>query len=180
MFKISTYGDGFRVHFCNPDKELLKQMNLSRKKRSWENVLFDPDFMDAFGFRHWSDLGVELELTGIRLDSKSRLEVRKNKKRFPTIAGLTLMETSTLFPVYRTVKADLAKLLEQYTLSIVEFETGMLHSWILEQENFDLTELTFQLAQADKDFYLTGIHYDETRLLSKSSDTVVRGQQVII
>lgn len=155
-------------------------MNLLRKNRSWENVLFDPDFLNQFGLHHWSNLGVELELTGIRLDNKSRLEVRKDRKRYPSISGSVLMESSTLFPVYRTVKADLGQLLEQYSLSIIEFETGMMHSWILEQEELDLNELTFQLAQADADFYLTGIHFNERRLHSKPSDTVVRGQQVII
>jgi len=62
---INLFGTGIRYWNCEVAQEVFDDMNRIRGKNqvAWEQVLFDLDFLNHYGFGHWSELAKSSDQT---------------------------------------------------------------------------------------------------------------------
>lgn len=177
-YRINLFGEGIRIWSCNLDLKCFKEMDLARNKQAWVNVLFDLDFLNKFGFSHWSELSSEKEQVVYQLFPRNSIEIKQNNKRLTQFFATDLIEHNLLFPLYQTSETSLHGN-EQTCFRLLEFETGMIMSYAFEAENISMNDLCFQLSPLKADWVLSGVSYNSTPLELIKTDSVVRGSNVI-
>lgn len=180
MIKINMFGDGVRVHICDLEPDLYYAMLNDKVDAPWELVLFDPDFLNKFGFNHWSELSSFPEIIGFKLVKEGVVEIKKKAKKLARFLGDEMVVKHTLFAVYHTVLKELPNPSEKYRrLILVAYEKGLVHSFSIAKEEVVMTDLEFEIQQFDLDLYCIGINHDRVQIKSSKNDTVVRGVRVL-
>ena len=178
--KINLYGDGVRLWICDLPIPLFQEMNKTRNDADWELVLFDLDFLSCFGYSHWSELSSLKEIIGLKISNKGIVEIKKVNKKLARFYSSELVEQDVLFPLFKLNEVIIPKQKQETNrLLILEFETGMTHSFITEIEKLRMEDLIFEVQKIDSELYMTGLYCQNVRLKSENSDTVVRGIRVI-
>ncbi len=176
--KINIYGEGVRIWLCHVEDELFQKMNRARKELPWESVLFDLEFLEHFGFQHWSELAKTKEQIGFYLTERNIIEIKKGNKRLSKFFANDLIATNLLFPMYDTIQTQFVNS-DDCSFVLLEYETGLVMSYSIESDNLIMDELTFELASIQGETLLSGIRYKNKILGISKSDTVVRGNNVI-
>ena len=172
------YGDGVRIWLCHVEDELFQKMDRARGQLPWESVLFDLEFLEHFGFNHWSELSKNKEQIGFYLSDKNIIEIKHGNKRLSKFYSTDLIATNLLFPMYDTIQTQLASS-EQCSFILLEYETGLVMSYSIESNSLIISDLTFEFAAIHGETILYGIKYKDEALDIAKTDTVVRGNEVI-
>jgi hypothetical protein len=178
MIKINMYGDGVRIWLCHLEDELFSKMNKVRKHLPWEAVLFDLEFLNHFGFNHWSELSPSKEQLGFYLSQRNSIEIKHGNKRLSRFYASELLGSNSLFPIYLTVETTMDKL-EDCSFVLLEYETGLMMSYSVNADQLVMDDLRFQLISLLGNSLLSGMIHKSNQLTVSKTDTVVRGNTII-
>lgn len=180
---INLFGNGIRYWICDLDAPQMQPLIAAKQQRSlrWDQVLFDLSLLNRHGIEHWSSLSASKEKLGFMLTDQNRVEIKKATKLVQRFHPYELYNDRLLFPRFRTTVKPAQDLLSPH-LMIFQFETGSLGKFRIETENLKLDDLVFNLEQPivqETDLLLTGISYEDQRIINERQDTVVRGLRVV-
>jgi hypothetical protein len=159
-------------------------MNLIRVKHqaTWEEILFDIDFLNHFGYAHWENLSVQKEEIGFLLDPTNKIEIKQGAKTVARLFSNKLLNSETLFPLYNTQETTLTlKNRDEYQVFyLIQLETGLIGKFQFETSQFSIEDLTFNLGKLDQFSFLKNIHFQNTPLTSISEDSLIVSSKVIM
>ena len=173
------YGEGVRIWLCHVEDELFQKMNRARRQLPWDSVLFDLEFLEHFGFQHWSELAKNKDHIGFYLTDKNIIEIKQGNKRLSRFYANDLISTNLLFQMHNTIETQLASI-DDYAFILLEYETGLVMSYSIDADNLIMDDLTFELASIQGKGILSGLRYKNEALDIAKTDTVVRGCEVIL
>lgn len=178
-YSINLYGEGTRIYQLELTEKQFQQLSNAQKQQSWEEMLLDLHFLNTMGIRHWKDLAIAPPLVGLKLTTKSLIEIRANGRKKRTIIANEIIEHTTLFPIYTISTQTFNSNLSEHGFILVEQETGLIQSFEFETADFHLSDVTFKTLTFENEEWLLGIEYNNRLLASKRSDSVVRGMFLV-
>ena len=182
-FIINLFGMGIRYWICEIPIPLYEEMNKIRlnHKVEWENLLFDFDFLNHYGFSHWCELSAHPEHSGFLLDLQNRIEIKQGAKFIARFRANALLNEDTLFPLYQTVEIDFPFSTKPgfQTLILIQFEKGLIAKFKFESNVFSMDNLSFRIYALKHMNFLSAIDLNQSPLESDSNDTVATGCLVI-
>jgi len=182
---INLFGESLRYWICDLPKETNDFMSKYKEEnnKSWEELFFDFDFLNTFGFNHWSELTDYPVFRGFFINKSNRIEV-KGKIRKPLKLNATeLLNQNTLFPLYQVSMIDSTLPLNgSKRFILLNYEIGQFAKYSFESDSFEVDKLDFQVSQfpySYADYLLVNIQYQGVELKILQEDTLVNKMQVI-
>jgi hypothetical protein len=179
---INLFGTGIRYWICEIPLPVFEKMNTIRlnHKVEWEELLFDFDFLQHFGYKHWSELSDQPEQTGFLLDPQNRIEIKQGAKFIARFRAHELLDEETLFPLYQTTIADfLIRQKQGYTsFVLIQFEKGLIGKFRIKTEIFNIEHLCFMLCSISEQHIVSELRYTKEALKLMHEDAFVVGTHV--
>jgi hypothetical protein len=181
-FIINLFGIGIRYWVCDIPMVLFEEMELIRinLKVEWEELLFDFDFLQHFGFSHWSELSQFPEKIGFLLDSQNRIEIKHGAKFVARFRSHELLNYETLFPLFRTNHSEI--IIEQKQdfrrLILIQYEKGLVGKYKIPSDFLNMNEVEFHLKAMNGLLFLSEITYQKQSLKSTGNDTLCFSSKV--
>jgi hypothetical protein len=182
-YYVNLFGESLRYWICDIPKEtydFMKQIK-DEKQCEWENLFYDFDFLNSFGFNHWSELSESPEYRGFLIGENNRIEVKTTKKVLKITSNELIQDT--LFPLYQVSKINQIKPNLAYKRFIlIQFETGQFAKYSFHSEKFDVNNLEFLLQELDFGFVnhlLVTLKYNNKTLDLLQEDTLIKKMMVI-
>jgi len=176
---INLFGTGIRYWNCEVAQEVFDDMNRIREKNqvAWEQVLFDLDFLNHYGFGHWSELAKSPANRGFLLDPQNRIEIKKGGKLLTRFRANELDTAATLFPLFSTSFREETHVVRPATTSfqLIQFEKGLIGKFKFEAEHFSIEQLHYVLSRIGNNTFLSHIQLGEQFLESSQEDCLVVG-----
>jgi len=184
-FFINLFGESMRYWICDLPKETYDFISKYKEEnnKSWEELFFDFDFLNTFGFNHWSELTDYPEFRGFLINKNNRIEVKGKIKKALKIDATELLSKNTLFPLYKVsmIETNLP-LNDSKRFVLINYEIGQFAKYSFESELFEVDKLDFQVSQfpySYVDYLLVNIQYQGVELKILQEDTLVNKMQVI-
>jgi len=182
---INLFGESLRYWTCDISQETYNFMRKIKDENqcTWEYLFFDFDFLNSFGFNHWSELSEHPQNQGFLIGETNRIEVKENTKKILKITTQDLVNQKTLFPIYQVSFSNQS--LPQLSFKrfvLIQFETGQFAKYSFFSDSFDINKLDFQVQQLDFGTFnqlLMAINYNNKRLELIQEDTVIIKMSVI-
>lgn len=182
-YYVNLFGESLRYWICdipNETYDFMKQIK-NEKKCEWENLFYDFDFLNSFGFNHWSELSELPEYRGFLIGENNRIEVKATKKVLK-ITSKDLIQ-DTLFPLYHVSKINqIQPNLAFKRFVLIQFETGQFAKYSFHSEKFDVNKLEFLLQElgfGSINQLLVTIKYNDKTLDLLQEDTLIKKMTVI-
>ena len=180
---INLFGTGIRYWQCEVDQNMFDDMNRIRLKNKveWEQLLFDLDFLNHYGFSHWSELSTSPGKVGFLLNAQNRIEIKNGSKRLMRFQANELDTETTLFPLYRTAFMDepIIEKSESKCFTLLQFEKGLIGKYKFETETFSIEQMNYVLSTIGTTKFLASLKFGDTRLESTQEDCLVIGGEVV-
>ena len=180
---INLFGTGIRYWHCEVDQDMFDEMNRIRIKNQveWEIVLFNLEFLDYYGFSHWSELSSCPGKVGFLLDSQNRIEIKKGSKLITRFRANELDTDTTLFPLYDTSLIDVPIFENAHSkyFTLIQFEKGLIGKYKFESESFSIEQMHYGLSSIGKNKFLSQVQFGNTIIESNQEDGLVTGCEVI-
>ena len=171
---------------CQLPEEIVYSLikNRATEEEDWTNLFFDLDWLEQFGFAHWSDFAIMEEQSGLLCLSKSSIEIKKGRKLLEKFSADQLTQSTSLFDLYRTRSQTLtlSPTLAHIRFVLFQTEIGLAGKFKLDEEFLRMDDLEFvltDLAFPNAPRLLTSILYQGQTLNKTSDDTVVSGFRVV-
>lgn len=181
-FIINLFGTGIRYWCCEVPIEMYDEMKLIKEKKQvgWENLLFDFDFLNHFGFNHWSELSILQEQIGFLVIPENRVEIKSGSKFITRFRAVDLNNTGTLFRLYNT---NLAKqIIENKPLSksfiLINYEKGLIAKYQFITEYFKIENLVFHLETFGESLILKNINHKSVIIPRIADDSLTISTKV--
>lgn len=143
-YVINLFGTGIRVWSCQIDHEVFDDMTKIKLKHhvEWENLLFNLDFLNHYGFNHWSELSRNKPKTGFLLKTDNFIEIKQSSKRIAHFKSIELDEKQVLFPLYRTehVLKSEPSIENHVCFKLLQFEKGLIGKFRFSGDFFHSTK----------------------------------------
>jgi hypothetical protein len=181
---LNQFGTGIRYWICDLDIVIFQKMNEFRLhyQVEWEHLLFDFDFLQRFGFNHWSDLSNQAEYIGFFIHPMNKIEIKLGTKFITRFKSLELLNQETFFPLYRSAFFDLK--MEQkpniQTFLLIQFETGLIGKYKIPSKNLLMDDLEFLCSRINNLTFITHLRYRNQILKSTKNVSVSTSSKVII
>ena len=179
---INLFGTGIRYWNCEIGIDMFNDMNQRIQKHNvkWEDLLFDLEILNHYGFEHWSRLSSKPANVGFLLEARNRIEIKQESKLITRFKANDLKTELTLFPLYQTVfikestedKADIK------SFKLIQMEKGLIGKYKFQSENFSIDQLGFTLSSIERKQFLLQIQVDSRILVSGQEDNVIIGGEV--
>ncbi len=180
---MNLFGTGIRYWICEIPVPIYEQMNKIRvyQKVEWEHILFDFEFLNHFGYKHWSELSSKKEQTGLLLDPMNRIEIKQGSKILSRFRAIELTCEETLFPLYQTINTLLYIEPSQTTkrLVLIHLEKGLIGKFQFTTEQFQINHLTYELESLKDLQYLRNVSYQNQLLKKIKDDSLIVSSLVI-
>ena len=181
---LNINGFGFRyVDFEIDEAEFMEmQQFIADKKITWEKLVFDFQYQRKFDLLNRTKILEESETQqGIYLSASTFLEVKQVKgKRIAKTTANSLIE-KTLFPIYTIAfENEITKTTSSKQIRVMQEEKGLLAKFYFSTDLFAWENLTFVMLQFQKTTFLSKVQIGNDILISKSNDSVVTGNNVLI
>lgn len=180
---INLFGTGLRFWQCAIPMDVYVEMEQIRcaHNTQWEQLLFDFDFLERFGYKHWSDMATQKEEVGFLLDPMNKIEIKQGQKIFSRFQAVELTGGETLFPLHTIHKEEITFLRQEgrKLFLLVHFEKGLIGKFKLDKNALDVQALTYQVRQINHLLFLSGIYYQNQQLISRRNDSVTTSSLVI-
>ncbi len=180
---INLFGTGIRYWNCELTIDVFNDMNQRIQKHNvrWEDMLFDLEILNHYGFEHWSKLSSKPENVGFLLQPQNRIEIKQESKLITRFKATDLKTESTLFPLYQTVfikestedKADIK------SFKLIQMEKGLIGKYRFQSEKFSIDQLSFTLSSIEKKQFLLHFKVEDRILVSSQEDNVIIGVEVL-
>lgn len=172
---INFFGTGIRFWKSTISKEVLEKMNVQKLKlnKSWRELLFDLNYLDYFGYQHWSELSTT-ESTGLILNQHLSIEIRKKGRILEKINLDRFNDSQLLYPLYQK-KESVIEHFDSEQFLIIQLEKGLIQKYALNTEKLNMDKLEFQIgsfAKAIEEKFITSITYENSTLRSIQNDTM--------
>lgn len=179
---INLFGTGIRYWNCEIGIDMFNDMNQRIQKHNvkWEDLLFDLEILNHYGFEHWSRLSSKPANVGFLLEARNRIEIKQESKLITRFKANDLKTELTLFPLYQTVfikestedKADIK------SFKLIQMEKGLIGKYKFQSENFSIVQLAFTLSSIEKKQFLLQMKVEDRILVSSQEDNVITGGEV--
>jgi hypothetical protein len=179
---INLFGTGIRYWNCELPIDVFNDMHQRIQKHNvrWEEMLFDLEILNHYGFEHWSKLSSKPANVGFLLQPQNRIEIKQESKLITRFKAIDLKTELTLFPLYQTVfinestenKADIK------SFKLIQMEKGLIGKYKFQSENFSIDQLAFTLSSIEKKQFLLQIQVEDRILASSQEDNVIIGGEV--
>lgn len=182
IYTINLLGNSLRVWQCNVSDQLFQDMNYAAKKYNMnlKELIFDLDFLGAFSFRHWSEIGSSKEYHFFDLSNRNSIEIKQGRKKILKINSIELKQENLLFPIYNTNSSELILQKENSDdnlFILFQKEIGLFGKIELKTSNFDINKLSFEMVSNINLFegsMLYQLNYDSKIIKIKSDDTLIQ------
>ena len=179
---INLFGTGIRYWNCEIDIDVFNDMNQRIQKHNvrWEEMLFDLEILNHYGFEHWSKLSLKPANVGFLLDARNRIEIKQESKLITRFKATDLKTELTLFPLYQTVfiKESTEDKAEIKSFKLIQMEKGLIGKYKFQSEKFSIDQLRFTTSSIEKKHFLLQIQVDDRILVSSQEDILVIGGEV--
>ena len=179
---INLFGKGIRFWNCELDQAMFDDMNRIRLKNKveWEQVLFNLEFLNHYGFSHWSELSPEPANIGFLLDPQNRIEIKQGSKLITRFRANELDTAATLFPLYQTTYLHDSRSVKPNikTFQLIQFEKGLIGKFKFESAAFSIENLHYFLDSIANKGFLTAITFNDEKLNLTQEDGLVIGGEV--
>ncbi|MBU3660028.1 MAG: hypothetical protein FGM14_09170 [Flavobacteriales bacterium] len=182
---INLFGESLRYWICDLPQETYDFMlkYKEEKEKSWEELFFDFDFLNTFGFNHWSELTSHPEQRGFLITKNNRIEVKGKTKKVLKLNANELLSQNTLFPLYQVTMLESNLPLNEFKrIVLLNYEIGQFAKYSFESDSFEVDKLDFlvhKFPYSNADFLLVNIKYKDVELKMLEEDTLVKKMQVI-
>lgn len=182
---INLFGESLRYWICDLPQETYDFMRKYKEEnnKSWEELFFDFDFLNTFGFNHWSELTEHPEFRGFLITKNNRIEVKGKTKKVLKLTATELLNQNTLFPLYQVSMIESTLPMNgSKRFVLLNYEIGQFAKYSFESDSFEVDKLDFQVSQfpySNSDFLLVNIQYKGVELKILQEDTLVNKMQVI-
>ena len=180
---INLFGTGIRYWNCELEQIVFDDMNRIRLKNmvEWEQVLFNLEFLNHYGFSHWSELSSEPAIVGFLLDAQNRIELKQKSKLITRFRASELGTAATLFPLYDTsfIQESFFEKPTIKSFQLIQFEKGLIGKFKFESDAFSIEQLHYVLSSIGKKTFLTSITIEKIALISSQEDGLVTGGEVV-
>jgi len=189
---IKLYGESFKIHRVNV-KRYLNGLNacyeIARQlDEPLEQALLNINFFKLFNeqysgdkFHSIQDL-VDDTFGGLVSNSKARIEIRKGRKMLQKFSLDELFKPKTIFPLFNVHKGIISLELNN-NLFLIEKEVGLIDTYEVETEYFDIYKLKFNICDVkynnDNHQLLLALSYNAKKLKSTNSDTLITYQYCV-
>lgn len=181
---INLFGTGIRYWNCELDQAVFDDMERIRLKNKveWEQVLFNLEFLNHYGFSHWSELSPEPATIGFLLDPLNRIEIKHGSKLITRFQANELDTATTLFPLYQTTyhQASRSEKPNIKSFQLIQFEKGLIGKFKFESDTFSIEQLNYILSSVGRTKFLSTIKFGDSFLESKQEDGLVTGGEVFL
>ena len=180
---INLFGTGIRYWNCEIDIDVFNDMNqrIQKHKVSWEDMLFDLEILNHYGFEHWRKLSSKPANVGFLLDVQNRIEIKQESKLITRFKSIDLKTESTLFPLYRTVfeKESIEEKADTKSFKLIQMEKGLIGKYKFQTEKFSIDQLRFTTSSIEQKQFLLQIQVEDRILVSNQEDNVITGGEVL-
>jgi hypothetical protein len=182
---INLFGESLRYWICDLPQETYDFMRKYKEENSklWEELFFDFDFLNTFGFNHWSELTEHPEFRGFMITKNNRIEVKGKTKKVLKLNANELLNQNTLFPLYQvSMLESIVPLNGSKRFILLNYEIGQFAKYSFESDSFEVDKLDFQVSRFPylaTDYLLVNIQYQGLELKILQEDTLVNKMQVI-
>lgn len=148
----------------------------------WENLFFDFDFLNHYGFNHWSELSRTPPKVVFLINSSNLIEIKQAGKLITRFKSNELDQHQVLFPLYRTKENRKPEptLNNEVQLKLIQFEKGLIAKFVFQSDKFSIDTLEFNLDKIESLNFLESICFDSSKLEINLEDTVIVGTKVIL
>ena len=181
--KINVYGEGIRISKIEIPATIVEQWNarMLNFKQPLKELILDPFFyykLKIPSINSYEDLTVQ-KWEGINCNNQSLFEIWSDRKKVYKNELSALQNSQTLFPLFNVIKNTW--LLNTDSLYIVEYEKGLLRSYVIEHQNPKLLidDFIFQMAHWENNHWLEKLFILNEECISTKSDTVITKQYVL-
>ncbi len=177
--KINIFGENRVVKrvLLNEEDILLYTKVADKMNQPLSQALIDPffyhvlempgvDSLDNLNCEHWE---------GLINNQKNQIEIWFQNRKIQKFKIDVLIEELLLFPLFQTTKRpsiDVSK----SGLYIEQKEVGLVNSFELILENFDIDQLFFEISNFQDTTHLSGLKYDGLSIPKKRKDTLITYQ----
>lgn len=177
MYTIQIHGNGLRIWPCRMEGKLFHDLTSGIDPKHYSNCLFDLDKLRRVGLHHWSELAISDAIIAFQLDTRTTIDIKKDRKRIGKFASSELIDTYSLFPQYRIQESSIQKSMDSgYHFWLVEEEIGQIATFRLEVETLLMDDLVFGLIQVGEYQNCVSISYQNQTLISKRQDVLTTRQ----
>ncbi len=187
--KITFTGIGLSIFKYNICNETLLKFERTAKLLylPLEVAIFDGDF-----FKYLNDKSItclddlkDIGISGMLILSNKQIDIWCNSRRYYKIKNLSLENSNCLFPVYNiNIDKKAFIKIEDRIISISESYAGLIKSFRLIIEKFDMDKLIFNISKLEVDdisqSILSSISYNGVELNSYASDNIIIARNVNI
>jgi hypothetical protein len=180
---INLFGTGIRYWNCEIGIDMFNDMNQRIQKHNvkWEDLLFDLEILNHYGFEHWSRLSSNPANVGFLLEAWNRIEIKQESKLITRFKATDLKTELTLFPLYQAVfikestedKADIK------SFKLIQMEKGLIGKYKFQSGKFSIDQLEYILSSIDKKQFLLHIKVEDRILVTSQEDNVIIGGEVL-
>jgi hypothetical protein len=179
---INLFGTGIRYWNCELPIDVFNDMNQRIQKHNvrWEDMLFDLEILNHYGFEHWSRLSSKPANVGFLLEAQNRIEIKQESKLITRFKAIDLKTESTLFPLYQTVfiKESTEEKADIKSFKLMQMEKGLIGKYKFQSEIFSIDQLEYTLSSIEKKQFLLQIQIEDRILVSSQEDNVITGGEV--
>ena len=184
---INLFGEGIRYWICDIPLNRFEKMKKLKNEECilWEQFFYNLEFLQRFGYNHWSGLATRGEFKIFQLNKLNRIELKNKSRIIEKIKPVDLDNKTTLFPIYQTIineSINIPKIENYVTFVFVQQETGLFSKYELKVDKLLFSDLYFYLIQQIEEKNLNGlaeIHHQGKVMKSIREDTVVRGCNIL-
>lgn len=177
--KVNFYGEGYALHQL--ENHIFYQKIADKMKLTVPEALLDILF-----FYHLKNPKYQClqdcyahRFTGLIHTPKGKIEIWFGRKKIAKITTTNLCDTITLFPLYNIMNTNSENLQPQTTLYVEEQEIGLIGSYKIEIEHFNIAHLTFHIAQHKQQKIIHQLSYKNKILKCTKTDTLLQKQVII-
>ena len=179
---INLFGTGIRYWNCEIGVDVFNDMHQRIQKHNvrWEEMLFDLEILNHYGFEHWSKLSSKPANVGFLLEAQNRIEIKHESKLITRFKAIDLKTESTLFPLYQTVfiKESTEEKADIKSFKLMQMEKGLIGKYKFQSENFSIEQLAFTLSSIEKKQFLLQIKVEDRILGSSQEDNLIIGGEI--
>lgn len=116
------------------------------------------------------------------INAGNRLQIKRKNTTIARITTDKLLQQNTLFPIYQVQLLDKQAplLTDCVRFRILQQEVGQIAKFSFSATAFSWELLSFSIQQLTQDYFITDIYFQNEKLISQLSDTVVQSNAVFL
>ena len=186
--RVKLFGESFKIHSLDvkrPSSRLELFKNRAFQLREpLETALLNIQFFNRFSSDKLNSVQDLIQHTfgGLINTTKAKIEIKKGRKILQKFTLNDLCKPITLFPIFNVYTENINLKLNN-NIFLIEKEVGLIDTYVIEVENFDIYKLKFNICDVNVDEYkyqlLQAVSYNSKKLKSINSDALITYQHCI-